>query len=465
MDAGYLDWQRRELARASPAARDLEEHLALGWVALRWLNGSEVAKVPDGLNAELVARSLRALQRDPGRDILWELRRQGGWLVLSPWQPPVQREGGTELTVGAPFAWLRARRSQFEVRIVEASGKVAPYSFFAPTPWELRVRIGQPMRLEVVSDSARVEAACVTRPSWASRFGQDQFGLFAEFDVEGVEFRMRWIPPGSFRMGSPDGERGRWADEEGPPHLVTISQGFWLGETPCTQEQWRAVMAENPSELKGSGLPVDSVTWDEAGEYCERLGRQMGALGFRLPTEAEWECASRAGTESAFNDGSDCTQPEGRDPALDRLGWYSGNSENTTHPVAQMLPNAWGLYDMHGNVWEWCADGMRDYARGDALDPKGPEDERAGRVVRGGCFWIDAWYCRSARRDADAPERRDRTLGFRLAAGQPAAASGALGREARGAAALGPEGAAGGPRRGARGGPSRGRRQQRDVRR
>ena len=243
-------------------------------------------------------------------------------------------------------------------------------------------------------------------------------------------------------MGSPDGEQGRFDDEV--QHSVTITRGFWLGETPCTQEQWAAVMGGNPSHFKeqGSSRPVEQVSWEDCQGFCERLGRTVPGLDFRLPTEAEWEYACRAGTTSAFNDGSECTRPDGKDLALDRLGWHGeGFGEGETHPVREKQPNTWGLYDMHGNVWEWCEDAaevqldpyrvVTDTYTDDAVDPVCRD--RAWRVVRGGSYWNLARNCRSASRYAFEPGYRDRYLGFRLASGQPPESSAATGAAAGGA--------------------------------
>jgi formylglycine-generating enzyme required for sulfatase activity len=239
-------------------------------------------------------------------------------------------------------------------------------------------------------------------------------------------------------MGSPEDELGREHDEI--PHWVRLTKAFWIGRYPVTQSQYEAVMGNNPSGFKGERRPVENVSWHDAVEFCHRLNkrvRQSSAMPddfeFRLPTEAEWEHACRAGTTSAFNDGSPCTKPEGNDPALDRLGWFNENSDGETHSVGEKAPNAWGLYDTHGNVWEWCLDGMQDYTTQPQIDPMGPL-ECARRVVRGGSFWDGAGRCQSAFRLAYEPCDPIWNMGFRLAAGQElgsgATASGASGLRA-----------------------------------
>ena len=176
----------------------------------------------------------------------------------------------------------------------------------------------------------------------------------------------------------------------------------------------------------------------EAHRPAPTAGCQPESFQFRLPTEPEWEYACRAGTSSAFNDGLACTQPTGNDLALARLGWFGQNSGMETHPVGEKLANAWGLHDMHGNVWEWCWDGKRAYTAEAQTDPLGPVEENAGRAVRGGSFWTRAEGCRSACRDGNETEGRSYSLGFRLAAGQePGAERPVPRREARSAGAGG----------------------------
>jgi formylglycine-generating enzyme required for sulfatase activity len=272
----------------------------------------------------------------------------------------------------------------------------------------------------------------------------DNFGMAAEFVVRDVLFVLRWIPPGTFWMGSPESELGR-VSWEGPQHEVTISEGFWMGETPVTQAQWAAIveagMAKkliiedsglkpkpsrfNDAKLDGRGdLPVDKVSWNQSTALCQVLEQLMeNGPGFRLPTEAQWEYACRAGTQSAFNDGSDCTVPEGLDPALKQLGWFDKNSEGRTQFVKQKQPNRWGLYDMHGNVWEWCADAWLEnvYARRKegVIDPvEESNNDSASRVVRGGSWSLQALFCRAAFRLRWHPGFDWDYFGLRLSAGQ-----------------------------------------------
>lgn len=209
-------------------------------------------------------------------------------------------------------------------------------------------------------------------------------------------------------MGSPADEPGR-NKAEGPQRRVTLTKGFWLGKTEVTQRQYELESGTNPSHFKvaGSAAPVEEVSWLDAITFCrslterERLaGRLPEGYGFTLPTEAQWEYACRAGTKGAFAGNPDA------------MAWYKNNSGDTTHPVASKQPNTWGLYDMYGNVLEWCLDWYGDYPRGDQTDPSGP-DSGYFRMARGGSWRVDVF--RSASRAGGSAGRRDYTLGFRLA--------------------------------------------------
>jgi formylglycine-generating enzyme required for sulfatase activity len=237
---------------------------------------------------------------------------------------------------------------------------------------------------------------------------------------------MVFIPPGTFRMGSPSNEIDRFANE-GPPTRVTISRGFWMGRCEVTQGEFLAVMGYNYSYFsEDTNRPVEHVTWSDATGYCAALtqreilaGRIATNCAYRLPTEAEWEYACRAWTSTRFSYGDDPGYTN-----LTDYAWYFANSGTTTHPGGQKLPNPWGLYDMHGNVWEWCQDWWADTLPGAiVVDPKGPSTG-LGRVVRGGC-WSD-WQSlpgqlRSADRRPVDPTAAGNDLGFRvvLAPGQP----------------------------------------------
>jgi formylglycine-generating enzyme required for sulfatase activity len=256
------------------------------------------------------------------------------------------------------------------------------------------------------------------RPRWAIASSEDHYGLWAAFEVNGVRQRMRWIPPGTFRMGSAETERGRY-DDEGPQHDVTLSRGYWIGETPVTQALWVAVMGANPSRFGGNGAedlqrPVEQISWDDCQAFLDRLNPLVPGLAARLPSEAEWERACRGGTTSATWAGD--LSGDDVAPELEAIAWYGGNSGAKTHPVGLKAQNPYGLYDMLGNVWEWCADEQRVYEAKHVTDPaltgQGPF-----RVYRGGSWDVVAGSVRAAYRDAYSRGGR-LDLGFRIVGDQ-----------------------------------------------
>jgi formylglycine-generating enzyme required for sulfatase activity len=210
------------------------------------------------------------------------------------------------------------------------------------------------------------------------------------------------IPAGAFMMGSAQGN-----NDERPSHQVTISRPFYLGKYEVTQAQWEAVMGSNPSRFTGQpDRPVEQVSWDDVQAFIRKLNEKEGGTMYRLPTEAEWEYAARAGSTTAYSFGDDPGQ-------LGEYAWYTDNSGGQTHPVGQRQPNAWGLYDMHGNVWEWVQDWYGTYAAEPVTDPQGPSSG-SNRVVRGGSWRNGARFCRSAYRFYAHPGDRIVDLGFRL---------------------------------------------------
>lgn len=221
----------------------------------------------------------------------------------------------------------------------------------------------------------------------------------------GVEMEFVWIPPGTFIMGSPENEKDRYDDET--RHRVTLTQGFWMGKYEVTQAQWEAVMNANPSRFESGNRPVESVSWNDCQDFIAKLNR-LNQGTFRLPTEAEWEYAYRAGTTTRFYWGEDRNESD-----IDRYAWYNGNSGDRTHEVGQKRSNPWGLYDMSGNVWEWCADWYGDYPSGPQVDPKGQQSGRA-RVQRGGSWLSYALYCRSASRNRSYPGYGANYIGLRI---------------------------------------------------
>jgi len=225
-------------------------------------------------------------------------------------------------------------------------------------------------------------------------------------------FSFVFIPPGELVIGSPETELGRNEDEV--LHKVKITKGFFLQTTPVTQKQWKIIMGNNPARFakNGDSHPVESVSWYDCQKFIVRLNSLEKAT-YRLPTEAEWEYACRSGTVSPCTGGEIVELFCGIDPNLDTMGWYCGNSNRTTHPVAQKKGNAWGLFDMHGNVFEWCQDWYGDYPSTPQTDPSGPLSG-PGRVIRGGSWFSNAKSCRSAARFYWHPNGKSDFIGFRL---------------------------------------------------
>jgi len=257
----------------------------------------------------------------------------------------------------------------------------------------------------VVAAGCTREPATTPTPQGRSPTAEQEISL----DLGGgVMLELVPIPPGKFLMGAPDSDKASSGGAD-PRHWVRITRPFYLGKYEVTQEQWQAVMGSNPSAFPGPKNPVEQVSWEDCQQLLDKLSAKFGpGLGkFQLPTEAQWEYACRAGSTTRY-----CCGDE--ESGLGEYAWYGGRSGRNPHPAGQKKANAWGLYDMHGNVWEWCADWYdRDYyANSPEEDPAGPA-KGAGRVRRGGCWYGPARYCRSAHRYYHDPGHRDDLLGVR----------------------------------------------------
>lgn len=254
------------------------------------------------------------------------------------------------------------------------------------------------------------------KPKWASLAEEDQYGCYADLSIQGVTQRLRWMEAGTFWMGSPDTEQERRDDET--LHQVTLTQGYWLADTACTQALWQAVMGDNPASFTDSlQNPVEQVSWEEVQGFIKKLNKHLQGVKARLPTEAEWEYACRAGTSTPFSFGANITPEQANyDGDYPYAEGRSGLDRQSTVAVKSLPANPWGLYEMHGNVWEWCQDCYGAYPSGSASDPRGP-GSGLNRVVRGGSWSDLGLFLRSAVRFSFTPDDQSCGLGFRFALG------------------------------------------------
>jgi formylglycine-generating enzyme required for sulfatase activity len=226
--------------------------------------------------------------------------------------------------------------------------------------------------------------------------------------TNGIGMELVLIPAGTFTMGG-DWDAEQADENELPKHTVTFDSPFYMGRYPVTQAQWQAATGSNPSHFEGDRRPVETVSHTDACQFISRLNKKEKTGGYRLPTEAQWEYAARAGSQSTYCFGPELTK-------LDQYAWYHKNSGGGTQPVGGLLPNDWGLFDMHGNVHEWCGDWFdrNYYAESPEMDPPGPKKGLA-RALRGGDWGSrDEWYCRCAIRSLSSPDRRSPRVGFRV---------------------------------------------------
>lgn len=369
----------------------------------------------------------------------WAAHQRGEALVMVPaasWVSPPDGEPGSPvatIVAATPEVWVRRGDDARSTRTW-----LTPHAEIPLNPGE---------RITLRTDCSEVTLGVWERAPWAVAAGRDRYGLWAAFEVEGVQHRLRWIPPGRFLMGSPPTEAGR-DEDEGLQHWVRITKGYWLGETPVTQALWRAVLKSNPSQFKSDDRPVEQVSWDDCQKFIKRLNRSLHGFEARLPTEAEWERACRAGTTTATWVGDLTLRGVNDAPELEAIAWYGGNSgvddldngvdsskwpekqhphiRAGTHPVGRRQANPYGLHDMLGNVYEWCQDTAKDFGEPyqssePAVDPV--LDQGSLRVSRGGSWSSRARSVRAANRSARPRGDVYDNLGFRLAGGQVSAPS------------------------------------------
>lgn len=255
-----------------------------------------------------------------------------------------------------------------------------------------------------------------TKPEWAKNINKDSYGFYVDIDVKGINQCCRWISPGRFLMGSPVSEINHYDDED--QHEVSLTQGYWLADTACTQALWKIVTYTNPADFRTHATnPVEQVSWDDIQEFLCRLNKLMPDLNARLPTAAQWEYACRAGTTSPFSFGENITPEQvNYDGTKPYANGCKGIFRKSTVPVKSFAPNPWGLYEMHGNVWEWCQDWYGKYPSKPVINPTGPETGET-RILRGGSWFRGARGVRSANRSGDLPTAHNYQTGFRFVVG------------------------------------------------
>jgi sulfatase modifying factor 1 len=351
------------------------------------------------------------------------------WLPKPPQQTWRLHQVGEELRIfpesarrSFPLGLVHARLPQVEI---EYTGKqpekpeqrrLPGFSKDAPDIEHLSLPIRNLKSLK--TDAGTVEFGSFVKPVWADEIGFDNYGLYADFSVKNITQRMRWIALGRFMMGSPEDEPERWGDES-PQHEVVLTHGFWLADTACTQALWQAVMGKNPSKFQDDPQnPVENVSWDMINkEFLPRINGAVPGLDVCLPTEAQWEYACRAGTTMPFWWGSELTTEQANyDGDNPYAGGVKGEYRRKTVAVKSFERNPWGLWQMHGNVLEWCKDWFGAYPKEAVTDPKG---SNAGplRVLRGGSWNYLGRYLRSAFRGDVGPSNAYDFYGFRLAQG------------------------------------------------
>ena len=251
------------------------------------------------------------------------------------------------------------------------------------------------------TEELEYDAASFATSLWESSPSR-KAGTRQTLKIGNDEYGFVWIPAGDFDMGSPKSEDGRYENEL--LHHVKLTKGFWMLETEVPQSLYQKVMGTNTSKFKGDDLPVECVSWDDASKFCKELTTRLpGELKASLPTEAQWEYSCRAGAKTTYWYGD----------SADFGKMNYGDVAGQTKPVKSYVPNPWGLYDMHGNVWEWCLDYYGDYPSETVTDPKGPSNA-SDRVFRGGSWDRDAGYCRSASRLRNSSDYESLSLGFRF---------------------------------------------------
>lgn len=386
------DYARDLLGRLGADARVMERRAA--WGAALWALSGQ-SSLPDGLNADAAQRA--KVRFDPQ----WAQGETVDWSVQ-----PVRRAPGGALLVptGLPGQGAGIRFTGRSCLVQTQTGERHMLGL-ASSPLHLPSVGAGGQVLTLRTDTLECVVTEMGRPAWAKEWGEDRYGVFADLEISGVTQRMRWIPPGWFLMGSPSDEAERF-DLEGPQHEVTLTEGFWLADTACTQALWKGLTGSNPSRFYADpDLPVEYISRDNINKlFLSELNRQLRGGMACLLTEAQWEYACRAGTTTAYEFGDTF------DPALVNV---SGGAWKTV-PARMFSPSRWGLYQMHGNVWEWCSDTIRIFTKEDVTDPDGGQAGPGfGYVLRGGAWNSKATQARSSYRYIRVLGGDD--IGFRFA--------------------------------------------------
>ena len=403
--------------------------------------GLDDVAVPDGVDPQTLLDEIRRLQTidEPGPPQRWAVRQVGATLRFEA-LPASGAWASGDPRPGSPVGWLHA--ASLDVVVSRRSAGAAYGHRTKPVlhaGLAIDLHAGEDVRLDADLSTLELQASPASE-GWATAMGRDHHGLWADAEIMGVVQRFRYVPPGTVRVGSPPGEAGR-LDNEGPMHQVTWTRGYWLADTPVTQALWQVMMGDNPSAFKSATRPVENVSHQDCERFLRALEQRAAGLAPRLPTEAEWEYACRGGTETATWLGDLAIEGENNAPLLDDIAWYGGNcghgydladgvdisswperqypdEKGGTRAVATRRASPFGLFDMLGNVWEWCADSSSPYESRDLINPAPRNVTGSDRVLRGGSWVSFARLVRAAQRYASAPGSRDSSIGFRLARGQ-----------------------------------------------
>lgn len=409
------------------------EEAALFWVTLYKdrvkEDDSKPIQLPKNVNLSDVARFIDINQSAT----IYRLEQHANQLIFKK----DQNHDKVDALIGHRF---ELAKSEFTQRLIEVAQQTVPVSN------EILIEIPNDQAITLDTGTESLTIATLTKPDWAENMGrdaqglylevghqeqhtrvyypvwggtleQDGAGIYTEITVKGITQRFRYIAAGTFMMGSPTSEIDRNSNEA--QHEVTLSSGYWLADTACTQALWQVVMGENPARFNEDlQNPVEQVSWDDVQVFIKKLNELIPELSAQLPTEAQWEYACRAGTTTPFSFGENITPEQ-----VNYHGGYpygngkKGKYRQKTVPVTALAKNSWGFYQMHGNVYEWCQDWYGGYPTSAVQNPKGAESGE-DRVLRGGSWFLNGQYVRSALRDGFTPDFRDYYVGFRLSLGQ-----------------------------------------------